>query len=215
MGTLHRFPGRHVCAATFSRAASWAKRSDVTPAALAFSVERTPTHHSEGILSRFHHLITAQLPAPTSEAIASRESQSSMMERNESKLDMSQLMGPIVPKIKAIMSHDRNLSLGHSVLMEDDVEKIAESAWRQAFCLRLKEVQGDRSQEDMADLLGISRDNWNKYVNRGSAVPERLLPKIAKIGARPLEWLIEGPKAEKSQKPRSTATQPPKQRKRA
>jgi len=82
--------------------------------------------------------------------------------------------------------------------MEEDDENIAESAWRAAFIRRLRVVQGERTQEDMADLLCISRDSWNKIVNRGSAVPTRLLPKLARIGAKSLEWLIEGDKPQKN-----------------
>lgn len=195
MGIVIRMALHHMRAP--SRAARWAKRSDVRPAKEAFSVDKIRVHHSDGILSRFHHLITAQFPAPTSEAIASRESQSSMMERNESKSRMPKSMGPIVPKIKAIMSHDCISAVGHDVPMSQDDENIAESAWRAAFTHRLRAIQGSRTQEDMADLLGISRDSWNKMVNRGSAVPTRLLPKLAKIGAMSLEWLIEGDRGEK------------------
>lgn len=81
--------------------------------------------------------------------------------------------------------------------MADHDENIAESAWRAAFTERLKDIQGARTQADMADLLCISRDSWNKMVNRGSAVPTRLLPKLARIGAKSLEWLIEGDKTTK------------------
>lgn len=81
--------------------------------------------------------------------------------------------------------------------MGQDDENIAETFWRAAFVKRLRAIQGDRTQEDMADLLCISRDSWNKMVNRGSAVPTRLLPKLARIGAKSLEWLIEGEKPDK------------------
>lgn len=109
-------------------------------------------------------------------------------------------MGQSVPKIKAIVSHDYNSALGHNVPMNQDDENIAESAWREGFCERLREVQGKRTQDQMAIVLGISRDNWNKYINRGSAVPIRLLPKIAAIGAKSVEWLIDGEPAEKAVK---------------
>lgn len=76
--------------------------------------------------------------------------------------------------------------------MDDDHEKIAESAWQEAFRHRLKKVQGNRTQAGMADVLGISRDTWNKVVNRGDAPSIRLLPKLATIGETTLEWLITG-----------------------
>lgn len=76
--------------------------------------------------------------------------------------------------------------------MDEDHEKIAESAWQEAFRQRLKEVQGTRTQAGMAEILGISRDTWNKVVNRGDAPSIRLLPKLATIGEKSLEWLITG-----------------------
>jgi DNA-binding XRE family transcriptional regulator len=74
--------------------------------------------------------------------------------------------------------------------MAEDLEKIAESAWREAFRLRLREIQGKRTQEDMAELLGISRDTWNKCVNRGDMFPIRKLPRLAKLAEMSLEELI-------------------------
>lgn len=205
MGNVIRWPRRrrHVRTSAGSRAAKAVSKSAVTPASRAFSVANTADHHSGGIRLREDHLRTAQFPAPTSEAIASSESQSSMIETNEVKSVMGETMGQLVPEIKAIVSHDIKLGPGHSVPMNQDDETIAESAWREAFCERLREVQGKRTQGQMAVVLGISRDNWNKYVNRGSAVPIRLLPKIAAIGGNSLEWLIEGPRqaARKAAKP--------------
>lgn len=198
MGTVVRFPRRrHVRNSAGSRAANAVKSSAVTPFSEAFGVASSADHHSEGILSRLSHLRTAQEPAPTSAAISSREGHKSMIERNEVKSDMTESMGQSVPKIKAIVSHDYMPVLGHSVPMSQDDENIAETAWREAFCERLREVQGKRTQDQMATVLGISRDNWNKYINRGSAVPIRLLPKIAAVGAKSLEWLIGGDKQPK------------------
>jgi hypothetical protein len=122
---------------------------------------------------------------------------------------MSGIMGPLVPKIKAIVSHDYNSVSGHNVPMDQDDETIAETAWREAFCGRLREIQGDRGDNQMALILGITRDRWSKYLNRGSAVPIRLLPKIAAIGGKPTDWLIDGEPAAKR------AKEPVKQPKRA
>lgn len=134
-----------------------------------------------------------------------------MIERNESNSGMGDFMGQSVPKIKAIMSHDMKSGLGHSVPMSEDYEDITETAWREAFRQRVRQIQGDRTQEDMADLLCISRDAYSKYVgSRASAMPMRLLPKLAKIGAVSLEWLIEGPKAEKAQKSAKQPSRPAK-----
>ena len=131
-----------------------------------------------------------------------------MIARNEVKSDMAAIVGLTVPKIKAELSHDCGDALGHNVHMSQDDEKVAESAWRDAFIQRLRAIQGNRTQDDMADLLGVSRDNYNKWVNRGSAVPTRLLPRLAKIGGVSLDWLIDGPKNQE-------AAIPTKKRKRA
>lgn len=162
------------------------------------------------MVSRFHHLITDQFVVPTSDAIASREGHKSMMDRNEvsgeSVLVMPELLGPIVPNCKAVLSHDLKNSVGHHVLMGKDAEKQAESEWRSSFQARLRQCQGKRSQDVMADLLGISRDSWNKIVNRGDQPSIRLLPKIAGIGEVSLEWLIDGKEpAAKAKKPARAA----------
>lgn len=193
MSTILRFPRRHARASSeTSRAASLAKRSSVRPAALARSVDRTTGHHFEGMLSRLNHLITAQFPAPTSAAIASRDSQRSMTERNDvgGESGMPELLGQYVPSCKTIMSHDFESPVGHSVPMTEDPEKLAESVWREAFRQRLRDIQGKRTQEDMADLLGISRDTWNKCVNRGDTFPIRKLPRLAKLAQMSVEELI-------------------------
>lgn len=127
-----------------------------------------------------------------------------MIERNDviEVASMPRCLGQTVPKVKAIMSRDRFPAVGHNVLMDDDQTNVA---WDAAFRGRLKDARGVRTHEDMADLLCITRDAWNKYENRSAAaVPIRLLPKIAKIAGKPLEWLIEGDKATPAQqaKPR-------------
>ena len=109
------------------------------------------------------------------------------------------------------MSHDCGFGPGHNVPMGDvRNEEMAETVWQDEFRARLKHIQGDRTQDDMACLLGVSRDTYNKWVNRGSKVPIRLLPKIAKIGAVSLEWLIEGPRATAAKKPKVTQKTPAK-----
>lgn len=75
--------------------------------------------------------------------------------------------------------------------------------WETAFQRRLREVQGTRSQEQMATILCISRDAWNKYVNRkGSALPIKLLPQLAALAGKDIEWLINGnERPQKAKKP--------------
>jgi hypothetical protein len=98
--------------------------------------------------------------------------------------------------------------------MSEDIEDIADSEWREAFRQRLRQAQGNRTGDDMAELLCISRDAYSKYVSRGSAMPTRLLPRFCKICAVSLEWLIEGPKVEKGQKPAKSPEKPAKTAKR-
>lgn len=201
----------HARASSGLRAARPANVSAVTPAERAASVDRTRVHHSEGILSRRHHLITAQLPAPTSDAMASRDDQSSMTERKVGKSGMHNSMGQTVPKIKAIVSHDTVGGMGHSVPMAKHDDEIAESEWREAFRQRVREAQGNRTQEKMAKLLGISRDTYAKYVGaRGSVMSPRLLLKFCDICDVSFEWLVEGPEVEASEKPVKTPARPPK-----
>jgi len=207
MGNVLHFPVRfHARASSTCFAAKRAKRSAVTPADLAVSVARTRVHHSDGITSRLNHLITDQLVVPTSDAIASREAHKSMIDLNEvsgceSVAVMHQVLGPFVPKCKAVLSHDLKNGAGHYVPMSKEAEKLAESDWRSAFQERVRYCQGKRSQDVMADLLGISRDSWNKIVNRGDQPSIRLLPKIAGIGEVSLEWLIDGKEPAKAKKP--------------
>jgi hypothetical protein len=188
----------HARSSTTSRAAKRVRRSAETPAVLALSVDKTAAHHSDGMLSRFSHLRTAQGPAPTSAAIASLDSQRSMIERNEVKSGMDSIMGQSVPKIKAIVSHDYEPSVGQYVQMAEPDDDVAESEWRDGFRARLKAARGKRTQEDMAELLCISRDAYSKYEgSRASAMPIRLLPRFAKICGVDLLELIQGPRAEK------------------
>lgn len=82
--------------------------------------------------------------------------------------------------------------VGHYVPMAEDIEDIAESAWQEAFRKRLRKIQGGRSHEDMAEILGIPSAKWNKCVNRGDTFPARKLPLLAKVAGIPLESLLKG-----------------------
>jgi transcriptional regulator with XRE-family HTH domain len=118
---------------------------------------------------------------------------------------MHGLLGQIVPKHKATVSHDMKIAVGHSVLMSEDAESIAESEWREGFRQRVRVAQGTRTQEVMSKLLGISRDSYSKIVGaRGSKLPIRVLPKFCEICDVSLEWLIEGPKEKHTKLPAKT-----------
>lgn len=119
----------------------------------------------------------------------------------ESESTMHESLGQSVPKCKATLSHDIKLPVGHPVLMADDIDDIAETEWRDGFRQRVREAQGNRTQEQMAKLLGISRDQWAKIVgSRGTRFPIRLLTKFCIICDRELVWLLDGPAVEKAKK---------------
>lgn len=95
--------------------------------------------------------------------------------------------------------------------MAEDPDKIAESEWREAFRLRLRAIQGKRTHNAMADLIGISSDTWNKCVNRGDMFPIRKLPRLANLAEMTVEELIEVDKPAKhgaQSKPRARKQQP-------
>lgn len=142
-----------------SRAAKRVSRSAVTPAAEDFSVINIADHHSAGTLSRCHHLETAGAPAPRSAAIASREGQSSMIDRNEAKSDMPKLLRPIVLKRKDNLSADVGIIRGHNVLMND------RTSIKEQFLARTAHARETArfSQEEMAEKLGIAQSLYSKY----------------------------------------------------
>lgn len=80
--------------------------------------------------------------------------------------------------------------------MKTDDEKLAETKWREELRMRLKQARGPRTQQDVADFLGISQTRYSKYESsRASMMPTRLLPRFCKLCGVDLYWLIEGPKA--------------------
>jgi hypothetical protein len=214
MGIVIRLPQRHARASTTSRAAKAVKISAVTPALTARSVPSTADHHSAGSLSRCHHLETAVAGAPVSAAMASRDGQSSMMDRNEANSVMPKHLGQSVLKRKAIVSADCVHLSGHTVRMAHDDEDLAESQWREEFRQRIIAARGNRTQAVMAELLGILTNTYGKYEapGRKSVMPVRLLPRFAKICGISLEDLIEGPKESASKQPAKPATKVPASR---
>jgi hypothetical protein len=119
-----------------------------------------------------------------------------MMDRNEVNSVMEMVLGQSVPKRKAIVSADCAQLPGHTVLMTNDDEDLAESQWREEFRQRIIAARGNRTQAVMAELLGILTNTYSKYEapGRKSVMPVRLLPRFAKICGISLEELIEGPR---------------------
>jgi hypothetical protein len=116
-------------------------------------------------------------------------------------------MGPSVPTVKAKSSRDDNFTWGHNVPMRQD---LTDDEWDDAFRTRLKQIRGERKQEDIAYLLRITRDQWNKYENRrGAAIPLRLLIPLAKLAGKSVEWVLEGQEKEPI---KATITKPKRRR---
>src|SRR5262245_1125695 len=186
-GVVVQFPGSH---AATSRAARVVSSSAEIPLDRAILVESTADHQSAGMKPRCAHFLTDSCEAPTSSASASCVGQSATTSRNERGLAMPDLMGPTVPNVKAIVSRDIPARTGHIVPMARDA---TEDQWRQAFKQRLKQARLPRTQEDMAELLCVSRDAYSKYEGgRDTDLPIRLLPKFCKICGVSMVWLITG-----------------------
>ena len=119
--------------ASSRRAAKFVSRSAESSTDLAFSVARIDAHHSGGIQSRCHHLVTMPAEAPISEAMESRAPyaslgpQSSMTSLKDVIFDMPTSLGQFVPNGNASVSTDNIKLSGHTVPMSDDHEKLAET----------------------------------------------------------------------------------------
>lgn len=199
MAIIVRFPD-HARAAIGSRAAKPVSFSAVKPAIIARSVVRTADHHSAGIPSRCHHLETAEALAPMSVAMASREGQSSMIERNE----VSVIPIPIrqlVLNCKDILSGDLGAAVGHTVPMAIDRQSI--SHFKALFVARtaLARERTGRSQEQMATDLGISQPTYTKYESR-TPLPHYLVPQFCMLCEVTPQWMYTAAVEIKIAKPR-------------
>ena len=189
MSEIIRFQN-HARTSAGSRAAKAVSFSALKPADAALSVARTEDHHSAGILLRWPHFVTRGTVVPTSDAIASREGQSSMIERNDVICVMPPLIGQSVLKGKAILSLDDKLSLGHTVRM---AETDAEVQYKLEFRARVKEsrVAAKLKQWQIAETLGMTQDKYKQYETR-SLLPHHLIGRFCVICHVNPEWLITG-----------------------
>lgn len=180
----------HGCAPIGSRAARLVSNSAVTPFSRAFSVASTEAHHSEGMLFRCHHFDTAEELAPTSDAMASFEGQSSMTDWNASRSLMPHVLGHLVLKRKANLSLDDVFLLGHTALM---AENDAEAQYKQAFTARVKEsrVNAGLKQWQIAESLGLVQDRYKQYEGR-SLLPHHLIGRFCVVCRVDPEWLMTG-----------------------
>jgi hypothetical protein len=181
----------HARTSATSRAARAVKNSAVKPASAARDVANTADHQSAGILLRWPHLVTAVTGAPTSEAIASREGQSPMIERNEVKSVMTSSIGQVVLNCKADLSLDCDLPLGQNVPMAKKVLTDFECRFlARTYAARKLKFE---TQEEFAPLLkeGMKQDAYKQYEAR-NILPTELIERFVKLTGVSLDWLIAG-----------------------
>ena len=196
MGSVVQWPPRHgrasmtpVSTAT-GRAAKAAKSSAVKPADLEGSVARIEDHHSAGMLSRCHHLDTADAPAPMDSAMPSREGQSSITERKEFRSDMGSLLGQSVLNCKADLSCDLSDGVGHNVPMAD---RLSETEEKLAFIRRVRLARESkfRTQRPVYEFLGVPQDQY-KHWETSREMPRKHIPKFCVLTETDPEWLLTG-----------------------
>lgn len=192
------FPGAHVRASAASRAARLVSLSEVRPADRATSVERIADHLSAGMLSRCHHLETAGLRTPMSDAIASLEGHKAITSRKERKSVMPAVLGQIVLKRKDILALDAGKSLGHTVPMGETDEK---HLYDQGFVARVASarIATGKKQWQLAEALGVKQDQYKHWESKKNPrlMPHEFLGRFCLIcSVQPL-WLLtgKGPKA--------------------
>lgn len=185
MGQIVAFPD-HARASAGSvvgvRATKAVINSEVSPLPLAVLVSKTADHQSAGMLKRCHHLETCAgvQPPPISAAIASRVGQSSIIERNEVGSVMENTIGQSVLNCKANKSYDCELLFGHKLLM---ARIDSSTEFKRAFIARIKAARKAKgaTQAQMAEMLGLERqDHYKQYEGR-SLLPHHLVLKFCMI----------------------------------
>ena len=61
-----------------------------------------------------------------------------------------------------------------------------------ALGLRIRQLRSEETQEEFADALGISQAQLSKYELGQSALPLRVLTKLAKRSGRSSDWILTG-----------------------
>jgi DNA-binding XRE family transcriptional regulator len=202
MGTVVRFPLRHARASVGCRAAKAVKSSALSPAEAALGVPSMVDHHSAGMLSRCHHFETADAFAPMSAAMASREGQSSMIDRNE----RSAIRLPIrqsVLKSKDILSGDVVNVVGQNVFMVARSQSVSD--FKRMFIARttFARERSGRSQEKMAVDLGVGQPTYAKYEKR-TPLPHHLVLAFCGLCDVTPAWLYTAAIELKADKPKRT-----------
>jgi DNA-binding transcriptional regulator YiaG len=173
-----------------SRAAKAISLSEVKPADSAVSVDKIAAHLSEGMLSRCHHLFTAESPALMSAASASFEDQSRITSLKDFSSLMKRRLGQLVLKRKDKVTLDGEKFLGHDVRM---AESETEAQFKQTFTERVKaaRVATGLKQWQVAELLSIPQDKYKQYEGR-SLLPHALIGRFCLICRVNPAWLFTG-----------------------
>jgi DNA-binding XRE family transcriptional regulator len=196
MHNVVQFPRAHAQTLGISRAAKAVKVSEVTPASRARSVDKIADHLSDGMLSRCHHLETADERAAISEASASLEGQSSITERKDRiSLVMPWHLGQLVLKRKDNLALDAKKFLGHNVRMADSDP---ETQFKQEFIERVAtaRIATGKKQWQVAELLNVPQDHY-KHWEKGRLMPHHLIGRFCLVTNVDPIWLMTG----KGQKP--------------
>lgn len=201
MPNVVAFHGRHTRTSASILLAKVVMRSAVTPAVRALSVPSTADHHSDGILSRCHHLVTRGAPAPVSAPIASRVAQSSMIDRKEPNSvnsDMQKSLGQFVLKIKPNVSSDCDHRAALALVAMD---RDSASNFKAVFIARVKAAREVRfTQAEIAGLLEIPQDRYKQYETR-SLLPHWLIPKFCLACGVTMQELFNPAPAKPAQRP--------------
>jgi DNA-binding transcriptional regulator YiaG len=148
------------------------------------------------MLSRCHHLETADARAAMSEAKASLEGQSSITSRKELiSVAINRRLGQLVLKRKDKMALDGKMFLGHNVRM---TESDAEKQFKQEFIERVAaaRIATGKKQWQVAELLNVPQDHY-KHWEKGRLMPHHLIGRFCLVTNVDPVWLMTG----KGQKP--------------
>lgn len=170
-------------------AAKAVKRSAVIPASLVVAEPSNADHHSDGTLSRCHHLLTCDGVAPISEAHASLVAQSSMIERNDGDDSaIAKSLGQFVLKSKAKLSCDLAQVTCDCGQMAG---KRTETEEKMAFIARVRSARIARfdSQGPMCTILGVTQGTYKQYERR-TPLPHRFIPRFCAATGVTYEWLL-------------------------
>lgn len=171
-------------------AASSARASARKPFSRATRVPSTDFQRSDGMLSRCHHLLTAEADAPISEAIASFEGHQPITSRKEfGRTAMPDLLGQTVLKSKAKVSRADQIVVGVYAAMD----RMSETEEKAYFIGRTKAARVAKypTQKEICLLLDLDQGTYKQYETR-TPLPHRFIPKFCAAVGVSTDWLLTG-----------------------